>query len=209
LRAAGTISGWSTRSAWPTPYGQWNIHGGHRFWLAPETLPETYYPGDEDVSIVENGGGVSVSQDIPVMGIRKELVLSYLGKNKVQAVHNVHNTGAQTKELAAWALSLMRTGGFAIVPQNLRKEDEHGFLPNRNLVLWIYTNVLDKRLKTTPKLFYIKQGGPKPFKIGQRVTLGSPGSLRSSGLVTAVARPRASPRCDFHREKREPGRGSQ
>jgi hypothetical protein len=155
-----------------TPNGKWNIHGGHRFWLAPETWPDTYYPDDEDVSIVESGGGVAVSQNIPAFCIKKELVLSFLGKNRVKAVHNVHNNGGQTNEFAAWALSLMRTGGFAIVPQNIKKEDEHAFLPNRNLVLWTYTNVLDKRFKMTPKFFYVKQGGPKPFKIGQRVTLG-------------------------------------
>jgi hypothetical protein len=155
-----------------TPYGEWNIHGGHRFWLAPETWPDTYYPDDADVSIVECGGGVAVSQDIPALNLKKELVLSFLGKNKVRALHNVHNTGGAPKEFAAWALSLMRTGGFAIVPQSTKKEDERAFLPNRNLVLWTYTNAQDKRFKTTPKFYYVKQGGPKPFKIGQRITLG-------------------------------------
>jgi hypothetical protein len=35
--------------------------------------------------------------------------------------------------------------------------------------------------------------------------MGGPGLLRSPGLATAVARPHASPRCDFHRGKRGAG----
>jgi hypothetical protein len=66
----------------------------------------------------------------------------------------------------------MRTGGFAIIPQSTTKEDKGGFLPNRNLVLWTYTDITDKRFKQTPKHNFVKQGGPKPFKIGQRIPLG-------------------------------------
>lgn len=155
-----------------TPFGMWNIHGGHRLWLAPEIWPDTYYPDDEDVSITETNGALAVSQNISLLNLKKEMVLSFLDKNKVKVVHNVYNTGSKPKEFAVWALSLMRTGGFAVVPQNVKKEDEYGFLPNRNVVLWTYTNAQDERFRSTPRYFYIKQGGEKPFKIGQRVTLG-------------------------------------
>jgi hypothetical protein len=76
----------------------------------------------------------------------------------------------------------MNTGGFAILPQNQKKEDEHAFLPNRNLVLWTYTDVQDERFKITPKNYFIKQGGPEPFKIGQRITPGAAAHFNRGNL---------------------------
>jgi hypothetical protein len=156
-----------------TPFGLWKIHGGHRLWTAPEIMPDTYYPDNDDVLIEERGRDLVVSQSQRKINIRKEIVLSFQGKNKVKVTHNVYNTGSQPKEFAVWALSLMRTGGFAIVPQSTEKEDKGGFLPNRNIVLWTYTDVADKRFKPTPKFYFVKQGdAPKPFKVGQRIPLG-------------------------------------
>jgi hypothetical protein len=155
-----------------TPMGLWKIHGGHRLWIAPEIMPDTYYPDNDDVTIEERGRDITVSQSQRKINIKKEMVISFQGKNKVKVVHNVYNTGSQPREFAVWALSLMRTGGFAIVPQSTEKEDKAGFLPNRNLVMWAYTDLADKRFKMTPKYNFVKQGGPKPFKIGQRIPLG-------------------------------------
>ncbi len=155
-----------------TSLGKWNIYGGHRLWIAPEITPDTYYPDNDDVVIEERGREIAVSQSQRKINIKKEMVLSFQGKNKVKVVHNVYNTGIRPREFAVWALSLMRTGGFAIVPQSTEKEDKGGFLPNKNLVTWAYTDVTDKRFKQTPKFNFVKQGGPKPFKIGQRIPLG-------------------------------------
>ena len=155
-----------------TKLGKWNIYGGHRLWIAPEIAPDTYYPDNDDVEIEERGKDLTVSQSQKKINIKKEMVISITGKNKVKVVHNVYNTGLAPRTFAVWALSLMRTGGFAIIPQSTEKEDKGGFLPNRNLVMWAYTDLADKRFKQTPKYNFIKQGGPKPFKIGQRIPLG-------------------------------------
>jgi hypothetical protein len=155
-----------------TALGKWNIYGGHRLWVAPEVAPDTYYPDNDDVTIDERGRDICVTQSQRKINIKKEMIISLTGKNKVKVTHNIYNTGSQPKEFAVWALSLMRTGGFAIIPQTVEKEDKGGFLPNRNIVLWTYTDITDKRFKQTPGFYYVKQGGPKPFKIGQRITLG-------------------------------------
>jgi len=44
-------------------------------------------------------------------------------------------------ELAAWAITQVKPGGTAVLPQAREPVDDLGVLPNRNLVLWPYTPI--------------------------------------------------------------------
>ena len=155
-----------------TPFGDWNIFGGHRFWLSPETFPETYYPDNDRVGIRYAGKKLVVSQKIRKLGLEKEIELAFTAKNSLSVTHRFRNTGKSRVRFALWALSVMKKGGFAIIPQNRGDADSHGLLPNRNLVLWPYTDVEDRRFFRNDRYYFVRQGGPAPFKIGQRIDSG-------------------------------------
>ena len=42
----------------PTPYGDYHFHGGHRLWHAPEAMPRSYIPDDDEVTITDLADGV-------------------------------------------------------------------------------------------------------------------------------------------------------
>jgi hypothetical protein len=149
------------------------------------------------VAIDEPADGFSVSQVQSAICIKK-IVLSFRDKNRIKAVHRFANAGAQPREFAVQALSLMNTGGFAILPQDRKKEDEHAFLPSRNLVLWTGTGARDKGFTITPGNYIIRHGGLKPFKIGRRVTLGSAVNIHRGNLFVKRSAFDPAPACpDF------------
>ncbi len=153
-----------------TPYGVWKLYGGHRLWTSPEIFPFTQYPDNKKIEIIKKGQTLVLTQKIKQLRIAKEIRLKFASNNRVKIIHRIHNNGKKDLNFAIWALSVMAKGGFAIVPQNLKKEDEKGLLPTQNIVLWRYSAFNDPRWKKTDKYVYIKQGGKVPFKIGQRVS---------------------------------------
>ncbi len=158
-----------------TKYGTWKLYGGHRLWIAPENI-DTYYPDNEPVDITydKEDKTLIVSKIFYKIGFKKEISLKFINKNKVKTVHKIYNISSKNKILSLWTLSVMAKNGTAILPQNVETLDNNKFLPNRNLVLWQYTDFKDKRLKITNDFIYIKQD-PKAktaFKIGQYLNLG-------------------------------------
>ncbi|MCS7231599.1 MAG: hypothetical protein RMJ67_05640 [Elusimicrobiota bacterium] len=154
-------------------YGVWKIYGGHRLWIAPESI-ETYYPDNDEVEIKSEAEGLVVSNCYKEIGIKKEITLKFKDKNKVELIHRIYNISKNTKEFSLWTLSVMCKNGVAVLPQNIKKSDKFGFLPTKNLVFWSYTDFKDKRLKITKDYIYIKQD-PKikrPLKIGQYLVSG-------------------------------------
>jgi hypothetical protein len=131
-----------------TEYGRFNFMGGHRLWHAPEAIPRTYIPDQPvEVEILEYGLGLAAAPE-PGTGIAKGLEI-HLDPDQaaVTLSHKLRNQGEQPVELAPWAITMLRLGGLAILPQPTSPVDADGLLPNRNLVLWPYTNIEDVRLK--------------------------------------------------------------
>ena len=61
----------------------------------------------------------------------------------------------------------MRLGGLAVFPQTQGKLDDAGLLPNRNLVLWPYTQLSDPRLSLNDDYHFITADAlTPPVKIG-------------------------------------------
>ncbi|MDE7337506.1 MAG: hypothetical protein K2N32_05255, partial [Clostridia bacterium] len=66
--------------------------------------------------------------------------------------------------IALWTLSVMDKGAVARIP--LSTEDK-GLLPNRNLVLWSYTDLKDERLKLENDCLTLTQKNiSQPIKLG-------------------------------------------
>ncbi|HEX9013251.1 MAG TPA: hypothetical protein VF813_07035 [Anaerolineaceae bacterium] len=132
----------------PTPYGEYNFMGGHRLWHAPEQLPRTYVPDSAGLEVQASADNVRLVQPVEApTGIRKSMKIRLQpGKPVVTIEHKLENGGAWTVELAAWAITQLRLGGVAVMPQQLPSDPVRRLLPDRLLAIWAYTKLSDPRL---------------------------------------------------------------
>lgn len=154
-----------------TEWGEWRPRGGHRLWTAPEASPRSYAPDDEAVgaeAVGELGVRLSPPADVRT-GIEKELVVTLdPSGGGVTLRHRITNRGPWRIEAAAWALTIMRGGGEALIPQEPYGPHPESLLPARPLVLWPYTDMSDPRLTFGRRLvrFRSDPAEPEPNKIG-------------------------------------------
>lgn len=148
-------------------YGEgkiWHIYGGHRLWLSPENL-STYYPDNEKVEyFVENDSITFQPKPWKKVEVQPKLKIEFLADNTVSVTHSILNLGKE-RELCLWALTVMKSGGEMTF--ELSKKDT-GFLANRNIVLWPYASINDKRLSLYDDKIVLKSSVrvPEPYKIG-------------------------------------------
>ncbi|MBN1444888.1 MAG: hypothetical protein JW957_02125 [Candidatus Omnitrophica bacterium] len=149
-----------------TPDGFWRIYGGHRLWISPEAMPRSYSMDDAPVRIEEKEGVVKIYGNTEMQyNIQKEIEIRTAGARVVEVLHRIKNTGRWPVTLACWALTVMKTGGFAIIPV---KAGGEGILPDRRLSLWPYTDLSDERLVMEKDFIFLKQDvkSKSPIKIG-------------------------------------------
>jgi hypothetical protein len=135
-----------------------SLRGGHRLWYAPEEPRRTYLPDDEPVAIAEVDNGVLVTQPVETRtGIQKSLTITLLGQDARAIVdHTLHNLGKGSVELAPWAITQLKPGGTAILPQTTAPADEYGVLPNRQIVLWPYTPINSPHIAWGDRFVFIE-----------------------------------------------------
>ena len=125
---------------WPTPHGEYYLRGGHRLWTAPE---DPFYTCPEDgLSVVKDGDKVILKSPVDKSGLEKEIAIQLDG-NCVHLEQRVTWHGSAPIELAPWAITQLRLGSMVILPLS----NADGLQPNRNLVLWPYTQLQDERLE--------------------------------------------------------------
>lgn len=142
-----------------------HFYGGHRLWHAPESMPRTYFPDDGPVDVVQDGFGLSVSSALEdETGIEKSIQIS-LAEDKPQVIlhHFLTNRGLWPIECAPWAITQLRTGGVAILPQS---QQQAGFLPNRSLALWPYTDFASPQVFWGNEYILVHANMKEPFKVG-------------------------------------------
>lgn len=145
---------------WPTPHGEYFLYGGHRLWTSPEdvfcTCPEN------GLDVIEGDGQVILKSPVDACGLEKEMAIS-LEKSCVHVSHKVTWHGEKEVSFAPWAISQVRLGGMAIFPFS----NSDGLLPDRNIVLWPYSELSDPRLELHDDLILVHAYATgKPFKIG-------------------------------------------
>ena len=159
----------------------WRSRGGHRLWVAPEDKMLTYYPDNTTVTW-EKLGDLRVkltSSPEESTGFQKELeiTLNPTGTS-VTVLHRVTRIGSTPAYMSPWALTVMAAGGVAVVPQPEMGEHPRDLLPNRNLVLWPYTDMSDPRWRFGRKYILLKQDISRgPTKIGLAHQVGWSGYL--------------------------------
>lgn len=152
----------------------YSLRGGHRFWYAPEKPETTYIADDQGVEISEIENGVELEQVVDLKtGIQKlwKVILDEK-EARLSIVHKLTNHGEQIFELAPWAITQLKPGGTAVLPLQSDYDDEHGLLPNRQIVFWPYTElnspslILDDRrivVKANISAGALKVGAPNPI----------------------------------------------
>ena len=123
--------------------GATSLYGGHRLWDAPEVPRRTYLPDDQPVEINLLEDGLVASQPIePLTGLQKSIHIRFPDHPATVIVdHTLTNHGMWPITCAPWAITQFKVGGVAILPQNAGLADADGVLPNRNLVLWPYSDL--------------------------------------------------------------------
>lgn len=145
---------------WPTPHGEYYLRGGHRLWTAPE---DPFYTCPEDrITVISEDGVVSLTSEIDPSGLEKEISF-HLHENCVELTHRVTWHGKEPIKLAPWAITQLRLGSMAVLPLS----NSGGLAPNRNIVLWPYSQVKDDRLELYDDLILLHgQPNKQAFKIG-------------------------------------------
>ena len=142
-----------------TSYGKgkvWYSRGGHRFWVAPETMPVTYYPDNARVTYEIKGDSLWVFQEPQIengLQLKMALTLAVEG-TKLKINHILKNIGFDKKIVSPWAVTVMAAGGTEIIPRS-RKEEK--YLPTMGVAVWPYTDLQDDRVSFGKEYIFLKQ----------------------------------------------------
>lgn len=144
---------------WPTPHGEYYLRGGHRLWTAPE---DPFYTCPEQGLHIIKHESLLLKSPVDEAGLEKEIAIR-LDENRVHLSHRVTWHRATPIELAPWSITQVRLGGMAILPF----PHKDGLLPDRNLVLWPYSEINDDRFELEDGLMLVHGRAKEfPFKVG-------------------------------------------
>ena len=144
--------------------GTFHSYGGHRLWHAPEEINRTYLPDDSPVEICLIENGYRAMQNVEAKtGLQKSIEIRLVGDARVIVTHHLSNHGLWPVTCAPWAITQLKTGGVAILPQSCEETKQ---LPNRSLVLWPYTNLSDPNVSFGRHHILIRAEMSEAFKVG-------------------------------------------
>jgi hypothetical protein len=165
---------------------KYHSYGGHRLWTAPEVKGRTDTPDNAPVKWKEENGFVRLTPPLEsTTGLQKEILFTLDAKNNsAHVIHRITNHNLWGVTLSAWALSVMASGGTAIIPQESYTPHSERVLPVRPLALWGYTKMNDERWLWGEKYIRLKQMKSKeePQKIGTFVSQGWAGYVNENRL---------------------------
>lgn len=178
-----------------TGEAEWQIRGGHRFWLAPEDLTRTYFADNRPVKWEKLSDTAARFTPPPETeyGVQKVMTLE-LGATgtAVKVTLTVTNTGTAATELAPWGPTVMAAGGVEIIPlppkaphpgHPSRAKSPADFGPNQELILWPYFDFADTRWTFGKRFLFLRQDVNKgPTKIGLAHREGWVGYVNSGVL---------------------------
>lgn len=126
-----------------TRFHGYYLRGGHRLWHSPEHIPRTYQPDDAPLAVKELPKGVALTQPVEAKtGLQKGMRIEFLGERTVQVTHTLTNRGLWAVETAPWALTMLRGGGYGVLPFHPKGDHAAGdLLPSYALVPWTYTDL--------------------------------------------------------------------
>ena len=148
------------------PGAFWRTYGGHRIWLTPESMPETYIPDNDPVAYEVNGQTITFTPPAQkALALQEQLVLTFREDGSVEVTAKATNIGDKPAAFGIWQISVMCKNGLAVVPQNVNNT---GLLHNRTMSLWPYCDMSDPRVTWGKTLITLEQdpNNTNAFKIG-------------------------------------------
>jgi hypothetical protein len=176
---------------------EWMIRGGHRFWTGPEA-EHSYDLDNSPVDYRKIGAdAVEITQPASKFGFQKTLRVELLKDETVCVTHLLKNVGATPLLVTPWALTVMAPGGTALIPQPRldlhpsefpegRQTKPVDFLPNRELVLWPFTDLTDGRYAFSENFLRVRWLPERPAtKLGMKLPAGWVAYQNNSDVVFA------------------------
>ncbi len=149
---------------------EYQLRGGHRLWVAPETLATSWALDNVPVHIEIRGDVLEATEPVePGTGLQKQIVIRMDATGTgVEVMHRLKNTTPWVLEFAPWAMSMMAQGGTAITGFPPRGKHPEVLEATNPLVMWAYTDLSDKRWRITKKYLTLRNDPQvaEPQKIG-------------------------------------------
>jgi hypothetical protein len=174
-------------TAGKTGGNQWQLYGGHRLWNAPEQFPDSYYPDNGPIEIMDEKKFIRLVQPVESTTlIQKEMDIFLVEESgRVKIIHRLRNCGKVEKELSPWSITALAPGGIGIIPFTLNKENP---APKPSLVFsaWDYTDMADDRIQWMSNCLLVRQDTSKTrwLKVGLNSPQGVMSYLRGSDLFS-------------------------
>lgn len=164
---------------------QWRLYGGHRLWNAPEHFPNSYYPDNGSIQLVEEKDFIRLVQpEETTTHLRKEIEIHLSSSEpKAEILHCLVNCADIPQKLSPWAITAFAPGGVGLLPFSM---DEDNPAPKPRLVFsaWDYTDLTDPRLQWHSRCLLVQQdiNIPRWLKVGLNSSLGVMAYLHSKDL---------------------------
>jgi hypothetical protein len=161
---------------WPTSHGDYYPLGGHRLWVGPERKDVTYTPDHQSAELdeIENGLRIRHEDHYPDVSYQRQIEITLdPAAPRMKLTHLIKNLGDAPMQALPWAITQFKMGGRALLPLAKEPADPAQLLPNRNLVLWPYSRLTDKRFHFSPSNILIDAAvDDTPLKVGVYSPLG-------------------------------------
>ncbi|HEX8399181.1 MAG TPA: hypothetical protein VF644_17215 [Pyrinomonadaceae bacterium] len=171
LAGGENILGFHPDAKVETGIGAWKPYGGHRLWIAPENMPLSYAPDNAPIEYFFDEASNSVRLRAPkeaATEMQKEIEIVPDAEG-FSIKHRITNLGASEIEFAPWALTIMRAGGEAVIPNEpFAPYSPETLLPVRSFAVWSYTDFTDSRWTFEKEFIRLKtdESLHHPQKIG-------------------------------------------
>jgi len=146
---------------------QLRLCGGHRLWISPEVMPRCYYPDSAPVQWEASDNAAKFTAPVEKFNNIQKIIEITMVEDEpaVQVEHTIKNLGAWDIEFAHWCITMLDKGGKEVIPMPKRAT---GFLMNRNISLWDYSEMNDERVYWGKDYITLAQNPDKanPFKLG-------------------------------------------
>ncbi len=147
----------------------WCMRGGHRIWIAPEVVPDSYALDNAPVEASVRENSITLVQPVePETGLQKEMTVELTNSGAVTLIHCVENTGPAAREMAPWILTQMAPGGLAFTAFPPRFGHDQVLQPSNPLVMWAFTDFTDERYIFLKRHLAVRQSPANlyPQKVG-------------------------------------------
>ncbi|MDO5559446.1 MAG: hypothetical protein Q4F95_07590 [Oscillospiraceae bacterium] len=152
-------------------FGTWYAYGGHRIWCAPEVLDETYFPDNKKVTYSYTNGVLILEQEKTGFGKQFSLSISFTDENTVHVENSILNCSDRPQKFAPWSVTGLAPGGTEVIKLC---SSNNGFLPNRTMALWSYSDINDRRFRLSNDTAVLSHDSmdDSAFKAGFNLTDG-------------------------------------